>query len=303
MNWLQLGVIYLVFCFFLSPSQAVSLTEFVQFKNDASTLSRKKLTPQEQESLRFHLENLYNELDLLFRNEKVDQLDLVRQERELALLKVFERIPFQVDKKGFEKSLKKSVQSPFIKIHYIRWDKLSAQQMKVEDKVPKKIYSDQTSLAIRDAQIVEEIPFECIVTGPRGDLVSWIKSWSNIIIRIIEFESIKLKPLPTFIADSKSTDHITGVKKWTIRAKIFRFKEIDYPRIVPRNPRKFLPSWANSDFDSFSKSYSKLAEFVTEIEELTPKAKTQYIRRERFFLNQLRYSLFNKLSAPIKIDI
>ena len=73
-----------------------------------STPALADLTRPERETLRYHLENLYNELDLLMRNQRVDQADLRRQKHDFEELKTFLRIPFEEDLPGLKKNLMES---------------------------------------------------------------------------------------------------------------------------------------------------------------------------------------------------
>src|SRR4051812_142733 len=67
--------------------------------------ARQELSDRQRSELRFRIENLFNEVDLLIKNERADRSDLARQEREAKALKVYDRIPFEADLPGLKRQL------------------------------------------------------------------------------------------------------------------------------------------------------------------------------------------------------
>src|SRR5688500_16707694 len=109
------------------------------------------LTQKEKHSLRYHLENLYNELDLLIKNRRADLADLLRQEQEISMLKVYERIPLERDLDGLQQLLKQSAKNLSIS-HFkvVRYSPSPAPP-------PKAVYTSDRAFHFSQAQLVEQI--------------------------------------------------------------------------------------------------------------------------------------------------
>lgn len=121
------------------------------------------LAPPEREKLRYHLENLYNELDLLMRNQRVDQADLRRQKHDLEELKTFVRIPFEEDLTGLKKSLEESSRLSRVQVSQFQFMGRSANTKKV----PAYLYTDNTEFHLEDNQVVEYLFFKSMPKGPK----------------------------------------------------------------------------------------------------------------------------------------
>lgn len=104
----------------------------------------------------------------------------------------------------------------------------------------------------------------------------------------------------TELDSSRGTLAVRKIKPgiWKIHAHAFRFRNLKFPTLVPRNPRSLLPAWARVDFPAFAKAEPVISGFVTRIEALEPKAEPYYRLREEFLVNDARLSFFLSKAAP-----
>ncbi len=235
------------------------------------------LTSSEREKMRYHLSHLYNQLDLLILNQKIDRADLKKQEQDLERFKVFERIPFQKDSAGLKKSLVLSAQKYKVKLFTFAFPSKPNSGLK---KIPSSLFTDSSNFHLSEDQILEKIPIEILAEGTSENTDLWIESWEEDQIRLITLDSKVL----------------SSNQKWKIRAHAYRFREIEFPRLIPRNPRSLLPKWANEDYPRFSRSEPKLSEYVSKIETLIPQASPHLKIREKFLLNDARLSTYLKIA-------
>ncbi len=237
-----------------------------------------RLTDSDRASVRYHLENLFNEVDLLIKNQKINRADVKRQERDFADLKIYERIPFQGDLAGLKETLTQSAEKFQLKVKDFKLVRFSGPGKPI----PQWIYTDQSEFHLSEDQLVELIYFQLKTTGTLKMITQWTQSWPNHQMRLTELDGgLSIKPI------QKGNE-----KLWIIRGHAFRFRKIQFPTLVPRNPKDLLPPWARIDPETFSKSEPFLWNFVKKIQILVPKTRSCYENLEQFSLNDARMTFF-----------
>jgi hypothetical protein len=224
------------------------------------------LKEAERSSLRYHLENIFNEVDLTIRNHRANDSDLKRQISEMEMLKVYQRIPLTQDWAGLQADLKRGSKEFNLKWLGIKLIRRSP--------VPK--------------QIAEEIHFKLKIKGDQDSAVRWVQSWRTAQLRLVE---TNLKPGPEAVQP-------LGNQIWQIEGHAFRFRKEYQVVATPRNPRKLLPTWAQKDLGEFSLKEPLLWSLVNRIEVLTPRALPYYAKRREFLLNDARMNFFLSKAMP-----
>jgi hypothetical protein len=242
----------------------------------------KSLADSERASLRYRLENLFNEVDLLVKNQRADISDLRRQEKEIDYLKIYQRIPFQKDLPGLKENLKKSAKN--FQLQLIAFSPASPvrQGLQKSSPLPRQIFTDQPTFQLTPDHIVDVIPFSVTIAGNEESVQKWIKSWRTEQMRLVDLRSLKN----------------LQKGKWRIEAQSYRFRNVQFPVLRPRNPREILPAWAKKNPENFSVAEPLLWSFVTRIEALVPKAKPYYEVRRQFLLNDARIHFFLSKATP-----
>ena len=240
----------------------------------------------QNERLRTRLETLFNEQDLMIRNQKVDRGDLEHQLKEFEALKTFQRIPFRTDIAGLKSSLQEAAQERGLKFESL---KVLPHSGKMKKSVPISMYTDENPrFQLTDDQIAEKIPFKAIVRGERGAVRAWILAWPEEQMRIAE---------PVGRSPDQSMRRI-GKDRWEVQAHAFRFRDIKFPTLRPRDPLKLLPPSVRHDPRVFSKKEPLLWSFVTRTQAISPKALPLYRLREELLLNSARMSFFVAKAVP-----
>jgi hypothetical protein len=255
---------------------------------EAAAEIQRPLTPhlevQEKESLRYHLEGLFNDVDLIIKNRKSRNADLKRQERDLAFLKVYERIPFKRNISALEKNLKETARDYQIQLLQFKVSGYS----KPGKPLRKSQFADEPRLQIQPDQLVEEIHIQLIVKGDPEKIRNWTQAWRQEQMRLVELETSDPSP---------SIRSVTS-NQWEIRARAFRFRKIQYPNLIPRNQKEFLPQWAKKEPKHFASAEPLLWSFVSKTEALIPQAKPLYQTRSQMFLNDFRMNFFLSKASP-----
>ena len=237
------------------------------------------LTREDSERLKYKLQNIYNENELLLRNGRVDRSDIRLQERQFSALRVFDRIPFEDKWESLSGELEQSAKSFGIKLIRIERQKTK----KVFLAPPKKVFSDERPYRLTDDQLAEVIPFRLQITGERSAVDGWIQSWPDKVVRLIESEGTSGK----------------GPNRWLIRAHAYRFRDIRFPEIVPRDPIQFLPASAIKDPSRLASSAPELWKLITDIRQLRKQTASLYRNRGEFLLNGARMVFFvSKSQSP-----
>jgi hypothetical protein len=243
------------------------------------------LDAKQRDWLRYKLENLFNEQDLMIRNQKVDRSDVEHQRREFTELKVFERIPFREDLPGLRKSIEASTVERGLKL--ISFNPLPKHKP-TAPRLPESIYTDGPNFKLSNEQLVDEIPFQAVIQGPEAAVTDWIMSWPEDQLRLAEPEG-KSIALAT---------HKLPNGKWEVKAHAFRFRDIKFPTLRPRDPAELLPTWAAGNTQLFAQNEPLLWTFVTRTRAITPQALPLYRNREEMALNAARMSFFISKAAP-----
>jgi hypothetical protein len=239
------------------------------------------LGTEQKEGLRFRLENLFNEVDLIIKNQDVDRSDVRRQNKEMEALRVFERIPFQDDLSGLKKQLEMSAHDKGLKLLGISVISRYGQSATL----PKVVFSDDRRFRLTADQVAERINFTVKVEGKKEALLRWMQSWRDGQLRLVE-------------ADGTPVTELAIRQNWMIRAHAFRFRKIRFPRLQVRDPFSVLPKWARKDPALFSKKEPLLWSFVNRTRRLTPRAQPFYEIRREFLLNQARLDFFFSKTLP-----
>jgi hypothetical protein len=241
-----------------------------------------RLSPSEHDRLRARLERVFFEQDLMIRNQKVEASDLRHQEKEFEALKVFERIPFQDDLPGLRSSLDDSSRDHGLKIASVRFPHRSHREPAAP---PSHLLSDERpSFQLTDQQLVDRIPFVAVVEGSEGDVRSWIRSWPDDQLRLAEADEVQPAP--------------GSANRWRVKAHAYRFREVKFPTLEPREPLELLPAWARKDPETFARAEPQLWSYVERTHAIRSQALPLYHVREHLLLNGARMSFFIARVTP-----
>jgi hypothetical protein len=233
-----------------------------------------QLKPVERDRLRYRLETLFNEQDLMLRNQRVDIMDVERQERELKMLKVFERVPLREDLSGLRDGLAATARGKGVKV--LAFDKQPPSR-KASLRVPSSIYTDQSPpFRLTDDHVAERTSFRVVVQGSEGAVRDWLNAWPEEQLRLVMFDYRRS----------------TGNSKWEVYGHGYRFRDIRFPKIQTRDPIELLPSWAQADPQRFAQEEPMLWKLVSKIQAVTPQAKPLFKNREALMLNGARMAFF-----------
>ncbi|MGZ3689447.1 MAG: hypothetical protein ACXWPM_04415 [Bdellovibrionota bacterium] len=252
---------------------------FLVISGSAQASTPGKLTPAIRESLRYRLENLFNEVDLVIRNEHSDQSDLRKLERQWKSFHVENRIPLESSPPQLQAQFESFAQEAGVEITKIQILP-SGERRPI---LPKSLCTDApTRLKLNDEQIVETLPLLATVHARDTLVKGWIDRWPSYGGRL-------------FVVDELKMVH-SGV--WSIRAHAFRFWPIAFPRLYPQKPEALLPSWARSHPGVFAKAEPRLSSYVAKIKELTPQTTAGYRTKAQVLLEDARMSFFLSHAAP-----
>jgi hypothetical protein len=238
--------------------------------------STPSLDPRTRDSLRYRLEDHFNELDLLVKNQRLEEKDLERQRVEMEELKVLERIPLEERIPELRKELAETAAEHGVKLARFERGGVSATAP-----VPRKISSDER-YRLDPRSSAQQIRFTVIANGKPASIDSWIRSWPTHQMRLVELE--KKESL--------------GPSRFRILAHAFRFRSIEFPQIEILDPVRHLPAWARKDPKGFADTEPLLWGFIAQSRELAPRAKPLYANRRKFLLNSARMSFFLSKALP-----
>jgi hypothetical protein len=244
----------------------------------AAPAPRPTLTATERSSLRYHLQNLWSEMDLLVRNQETDEKDLRRQDREFALFRVFDRIPFEPRIPELKKELSTSAQKYGLEISLLQIQR----NLKEPPAPPKEIYTDKRPFHFSKEQLYETLRLKISGRGSIKDVQRWLDSWDDILLRYVE-------PLGPITRTPRG---------WQVQAAAYRFRNVNFPRLKPRDPVTLLPAWARKDPGAFAQAEPQLWNYVTRIRAKTSEAELPYENRRKFLLNAARMSFFLSKALP-----
>ena len=138
---------------------------FVTLSTAVASLQPESLNDSDRSGLRYRLENLFNEVDLIVRNHRTDELDLVRQSQTIQGLKIYERIPFQARTEEIREQLSDSAEENGFKIRAFKL--LGVNHGQDIPPVPTELYTDQKGFQLSPEQIAEPIRFRVTVEGDK----------------------------------------------------------------------------------------------------------------------------------------
>ena len=234
-----------------------------------TTAAVRPFQSETREEALFRLNQIYNELDLLIRNQRSDRADVLHQNRDFEGLKVYERIPMQENLIGLQHQLFESTQRNGLKLGRVRILEHSPQP----EKVPEEIITDR-SFHLSADQIARTVFLEMDVKGTRKNLESWMSSVQDNQMRLVK------------VLDKKLKSH-AGI--WKVHIKSYQFRDIVFPRLRPRNPKEVLSLCSEKD--------SALENLAEKAQALIPRAAPFYENRREFLLNQARLEFFIKKSG------
>jgi hypothetical protein len=238
--------------------------------------SAQTLSDSQRRSLRYHLENLYNEFDLLIRNQKVDAADLAKQGRTISALRIYERIPFSPQLATLKKQLTESAQEAQIRLLEFKLRKSATHPLMA---MPRTLSRRDGFFRPKPQQLAQEIPFQIRVSGTPAQVESWTRSWKENLMRLVEVERL-----------DRASSSQRG--QYVIRAHAFQFKNVKFPKIIPPQAEDYLPQWAKANPDNFSQQEPTLWSFVTRSEKLRPLTPPLYEKRGQFFMEGGRIEFF-----------
>lgn len=249
--------------------------------SDGEGSVKHSLSLKEKESLRYHLENIFNEVDLLIKNHRLEASDLERQKHMMSEMKMFERIPFRSKISNLKDQLKK-----LSKDHRLTWINFTLLPKKTVPKAPPKTMDTHSEWRLSEENFVEVFHFKVKLKGSQQNITQWVKSSLNQL-RLVELES----------EDPSLSIQLIGHQLWEVQARTFRFRNIQFPHLLPRNPRGLLPAWAKRNFNEFAQLEPLLWNFIVKTEAKIPEALQYYPLREQFLLNDAR---LNYVSQKLK---
>ena len=235
----------------------------------STTAAVRPFQSESREEALFRLNQIFNELDLLIRNQRADRADVLHQKRDIEGLKVYERIPLQENLSGLERELFESTRRSGLKLGRVRVLEHSPEP----EKPPEEIFTDR-SFHLSADQLARSMTLEIDVKGAQKNVESWMTSVQDNQMRLVK------------VLDKKLKGH--GVV-WKLRLKSFQFRDIVFPKLRPRDPKEVL--LLCSEPDSVLKNLAKKAQA------LIPRAAPFYENRREFLLNQARLEFFIKNSG------
>ena len=235
-----------------------------------------ELQPEQREELRTHLESLFNEVDLAIRNQKIDKSDLARSDRDFQTMKVYQRIPMERDIPGLKRVLTESAHQEELELLGMT----AAAPRQTPALPPRKIYTDGPRFQLSPEQIAETIELALKIRGKRSAVRGWISHVSEGQLRLVTFHGLKSRD--------------PGI--WTVQARAYRFRNIEFPRLLLRDPMRALPAWARTHSGDFARAEPLLWRFVIRTRELEPRARPLFEVRRRFLQDDARMSFFLALA-------
>lgn len=240
-----------------------------------------KLSSAERSRIRYDLENLWNEVHLLVLNEKADERDIRRQERDFEFFQIFERIPFSQNTASLTKELMTSAKEHGIILSKIEITPSPAQPAPI----PQEISTHSKRFHFSEDQLAETLKIKIQGKSSLTAAEDWLKSWPKGLVRLV-------------IADSQP-QKMTQPQTWEVHGHAFRFRSVEYPRLIARDPLGILPGWARKDPQAFAQQEPLLWSFVSRYREWKPKAGKAYENRRRFLINDERMSFYLHQSKEI----
>jgi hypothetical protein len=238
----------------------------------ASGVTPSGLSEIERDHLRFQLEEHFNQLDLIIRNQGTDRRDLERLEREMAMFRVFERIPLEEKIPNLTQELRSYTRKSGLVLRSLR-----VVSRKTPPREPAMRWSDST-FRIRPENTVSELYLEARLEGGDGSQMrAWVQGLKDGVIRVVE-----ARGAPRWVHN----------RTWTVPLSAYRFVAVSAAKFRLRAPRTLLPTWARENTEKFAKFEPILWSFVSRAEALAPEAAPLFENRRKFMLSTARMTLF-----------
>ncbi|MBC7692082.1 MAG: hypothetical protein H7222_09950 [Methylotenera sp.] len=268
---------------------AIALSALFLTTPGHSSIPRTSLTSQQRDQLRFRLENNTNELELLVKNQKADGSDLNRQKRDEEALQLYQRIPLKDQLDSLTLQMDQSAKAQQVKLVNLR---IIGRSSTAAQKIPAEVITDQ-KFKLTEDQLVEKIFIEAQVQGSAEQVKAWLDSWQENQMRLVEprggYGSYPLVAL--------------GKSEWKVLAQAFKFKDIQFPKLKPRDPLEVLPVTAKKNPQDFAKAEPMLWNIVKKSQTLLPQALPLFEAKREFKLNEARMNFFLSKALPTERNV
>jgi hypothetical protein len=236
------------------------------------------LKENERTELRYRLESLSNELELLILNQRSDESGRARLARDSAMLRIPERVPMKPELDSLRDELIHRARLAGLRL--IRLEVLS--KNKPKRPLPRELFNDTPRFRLDSDDVVETLRLKLTLGGDGPEIEQWIQTWPKDQLRLIEPEQGYARP------GLKQVD----VGTFALKARAYKFREIRFPKIKPRDPMALLPAWARHDPEWFAVNEPLLWGYVLKIQELIPKTAVPFEKKGNLLLESARMSFF-----------
>lgn len=237
------------------------------------------------------LELIRNQIELTIENHQAVESDVRRQNMELKGFEVFTRVPLASQDLKDDQALLKSIRKDFeqaaavqsgFRIHAVKFlTKWNAARHKVPKSVPFDIGYQAPENQIVDSRDLQlEVEFEKEI--PK-DFAGWLGQQQSHVRRLFT-------PTDTRHWQRKG-------KRLTARARIYRFRDFEYPKLTAPNLARYKVSHKPTT-QSQTASVQRILRYRKQIAELWPQAQAHLDNLRAFALNDLRMSFFSKHAKP-----
>ncbi|MFL5814133.1 MAG: hypothetical protein ACJ763_11195 [Bdellovibrionia bacterium] len=276
-------------------SDSAKLRHHAQAKVKKVQSSSPSLTESERSSLRFRLENIWNEVDVTVRNSNADKKDVQRQEREFKALQVFTKIPLATASatkpSAVNADIKKSLQRFGLKLN----ESKLLDSTKPDRPIPAVMPQDAQSFRFTEDQLAQKLRLELTLTGSKKQLQEWMDSWNAAIEPESQVKPAATPPTPYMEWDPAALTTLPEMlseNQWKVHVLAYYFRDIQYPKLQPQDPLQILPDWAKKNPEQFKAQEPLLWGLVEKTQATTPKALPGYETKARFQLNAARMTFF-----------
>lgn len=261
------------------------------------------LSESERGSLRFRLENIWNEVDLLVRNAATDKKDVQKQEKEFKALQVYTKFPVAsadaTKPSAVNADLKKSLQRFGLTLNESKLLDSSKPDRPLLAVMPQ----DAKEFKFTEDQLVQKLRMELTLTGTKRQLQDWMNSWNTVTEPVspdkpsatpashyLEWDPAALTTLPEMLSETK----------WKVHVLAYYFRDIQYPKLQPQDPLQILPDWAKKNPEQFKAQEPLLWGLVEKTQATVPQALPGYETKARFALNSERMKFFTSKVAKFE---
>jgi hypothetical protein len=269
-----------------NPAQA----KIKKIQSTAPTLSE-----SERDSLRYRLENAWNEVDLIVRNSNTDKRDVQRQEKEFKSLQVYTKFPLATTEAlrpaSVHATLKKSLDRFGLKLG----DSKLLDASKPDHPIPTVMPRNAQEFKFTEDQLIQKVRLDLTLKGTKRQLQDWMNSWNTILEPEKPGEAPETSPTPYLEWDPNALTtlpEMVSETTWKVHVQAFYFRDIRYPKLQPQDPLQILPAWAKKSPELFKSQEPLLWGLVEKTQATIPQALPLYETKARFALNAARMSFF-----------